>query len=912
MSVSLSNGVSLTVSTESLESKIEAATGKFVKNLSKSQKALGMTIDEFDRYVNANGKLVEGLTQAQIKMGQYVDEMGKLHTENGGFVSDLNKIEQALGFYADEFGVVRNAQHEVIRLTAEARKEIALKKAEAEKAEKIEVDAERKKQAEIERTARIAKEEREESQRYVQLVGQTFGAFSQISGQFASLLASIECTDDAVGGFRSTLIQVSEAAAVGFGTFQSVYLAFNNITKGLSTAKAGLVSTASVAGPASAALTGVGTAATTASVGVKALQVACGPVGMTLAAITAAVSAFITTSHKSADDVSNLSEHFKELEKRANAVNRSINSLKDALEFGAFQLPTSEFQNAAKALDDAREQLQKAIYNGYERGWGQKGANAAIEAFRQPDSAIDYKAMVDSLKRLDKKDAKPLLEEYQNQLASMDEYIAGVFKTARDSVQTESEKLEKEMNNIANVAELVRSKGDREGYNLLADYYGQLDDKLKAAKEKETQEAEKAAKAEQDKVLESLGALEYVQKAGEAQKKTVDSIDDFYRLVEKEWGDAFESGVMSTKEYGDAVAGLARSFQPVDMSDFLEIRDTLRDAYEQQIMSVDQASDAFEELKRNAQNIFKAKYDLDLEPPKFDANSVHGVNAALDDLRLALNEGIISQEQFNAGADRLAQRMTDVVLDGFEKGESSFQKAVEELNAAFFSGAISFQECVDAIEDLEGRAKNALSNELGVSFKGLELDYSAKLDKLQKAFDDDVLTKNEYEDAKKQLVDAARKAIPGVDSLVSTAEASFKETIEQLKKAFDDNIIEQDEYNQLVQDAKAKLAEAYEKESKKVESYDDEAMKKAWERFQKDEAKRKTVEKKTEPAKSSSSGSEALYLAQVKNSTANFQSKVQSTTENIYRTGREALWQSQQTNLYLQELVENAGPAVFG
>ena len=100
---SLSSGVSLTVSTDDFESKMDAATNKLAKILSKSQWALGMNIDELGRYVNAQGKCVEGLTLAQIRLGFYVDELGVVHTQNGGLVADLNKIEQALGFYADEF-----------------------------------------------------------------------------------------------------------------------------------------------------------------------------------------------------------------------------------------------------------------------------------------------------------------------------------------------------------------------------------------------------------------------------------------------------------------------------------------------------------------------------------------------------------------------------------------------------------------------------------------------------------------------------------------------------------------------------------------------------------------------------------------------------------------------------------------
>ena len=50
MSNSLSNGVSVTVSTDELESKIDAVSGKFIKTLTKSQKSLKMSIDEIGRY----------------------------------------------------------------------------------------------------------------------------------------------------------------------------------------------------------------------------------------------------------------------------------------------------------------------------------------------------------------------------------------------------------------------------------------------------------------------------------------------------------------------------------------------------------------------------------------------------------------------------------------------------------------------------------------------------------------------------------------------------------------------------------------------------------------------------------------------------------------------------------------------
>ncbi len=101
MSDLLSKGPTITVSTSELESKIDAATGKFIKSLSKSQKALGMSIDTMGRYVNAQGKCVEGLTQAQIKLGQYVDEEGKVLDRTGQLVRQTQAAVQAEKEYGD-------------------------------------------------------------------------------------------------------------------------------------------------------------------------------------------------------------------------------------------------------------------------------------------------------------------------------------------------------------------------------------------------------------------------------------------------------------------------------------------------------------------------------------------------------------------------------------------------------------------------------------------------------------------------------------------------------------------------------------------------------------------------------------------------------------------------------------------
>ena len=61
---------------------------------------------------------------------------------------------------------------------------------------------------------------------------------------------------------------------------------------------------------------------------------------------------------------------------------------------------------------------------------------------------------------------------------------------------------------------------------------------------------------------------------------------------------------------------------------------------------------------------------------------------------------------------------------------------------------------------------------------------------------------------------------------------------------------------------------------------------------------------KFEMAQSMSGGSEALYLAQVKNSTVNYQTRMQAATERMASLSDETLYQTQQSTMYLQMIAE--------
>lgn len=885
MSKFLSTGESFTVSTSELESKIDAATGKFIKSLSKSQKALGMSIDTMGRYVNAQGKCVEGLSQAQIKLGQYVDEEGKVRTENGGFVADLTKIEQALGFYATEMGTVFNAQHEFVRLTAECRRETVLKRAEADKAAKAlaeaaekeakaVAEAERAKQAELEKTLQKESEAIENQQRRVQITGQALGAVSQLTGQFASLLASIECTDEEVGGFRSGLIRLTEAISVGAGTFQSVYLGLNNFSKALPSIKAGLASTAAASAPASAGLAGVGASATAASVGMKAFQIACGPVGMAVAAIGAALAAFVATSHTGKTTTIELSDSFKEISDRAKEAGDSIRNVGDALKYGAFYKFGNELEEAQKKVAQTQEDFDSLIKK-------RTPSTFIVDQKRAEGWTNEALAMYarGGASKKEKENINQSLADYNEAMAEYNAVAQKLMDTLREEQKTEEEKAKELKSQYATLLSFAQTDEDRAAINKKIQ---SIDDSIAKIREKEAEKAaqaeretEKAAQAEREKAREALGVLEYVQKENEQRRSSAKTLEELRELNER-WKKAESDGVISSEELAAA-------------------------------------------QKQAAEEFLEKKYGIDLNVPEVDADSIEGINTGLKEIEEALNSSLITQDQHDKALKELTQKRIEAVPglqelidanDAAKKAEEDYAKALKFAEdyteeSPFDKGDVFSKEQLDILKNGEDE-----------TLRSAMIEYASAMETAAEGLKNQVISQETYDklvkranenlakaadEAAKKLKEDVRSEL-GIDSIMESLKSpvqKYNETMEKARKALEKEQISKEEFNALQE----KLNDDLLKQSEVKDDLKKEA----------DKVKSPASEGKTEPSKSMKSGSEELYLAQVKNSTSNYQSRIQSTTENLYKTSQESLWQSQQTNYYLQEMLEGSGSlAVFG
>lgn len=940
MSNSLSNGVSVTVSTDELESKIDAVSGKFIKTLSKSQKSLKMSIDEMGRYVNASGKVVEGLSLAQIKLGQYVDEEGKLHTANGGLVEDLNKIEQALGFYADEFGAVYNAQHEFIRLTADARKEIAANKAAAEKAAKEEVaaaekkaraiaeaaekeakakiEAERKFQAEAEKTKRLENEAREARQR-------ALGTLSQMTGQFASLLATLEGSDDEIGGFRSTLIQLAEAASAGIGTFTSLYSSINTVAKAAPGLKAGLSSILQTAPAAAAGLTGVGAAATTASVGMKALQIASGPVGIAIAAISAGLIAFMTSGHKTVDTNQKISDSFSEIEKKAKLAGDKIRDLNDVLKYGAFSQENNTLaawdERIAKAdikIKELEAKVQEAKASTSADATKYAGMGGAGSANWAREFAVDAA----------EKEVKKAQEERKALMAKYNEAARGLIEKIREEQTTEEKKaiaLREEYENLLSHAE------NQKEIDAINAKIASIDQKIAGIKEEELAQARKNA-----------GIDRYL----DAPKKELELTAEAYEKTRALW-------TQKAKELGleqDQVEAALANYRK-------EIDDSTKNAV---------ASDLGVDLKDVAKKSLVERFEL--------------LQQAIDKEILSAEESAAARLQLQTEQEKELETVADSIRDAKSGLDADRERAValQKINDDLKMRRISEKQNADLVAKVDqeyaatvASLRDQKARELGVSFDELKAgDYKSKIAALDELKKNKTISEPQYQNALKQLEDQALAAIPGLAELQSatkvaaTAQEKHAEIVKAITKANKEGMISDEKRRELLKKADKQLAEAKSKEAAQTKASTRsrlgidalmESLKSPLDKYRETmneiaaAAKSRSISKeerlalenkaaedywkvmrdsrtsegkssegklsssKTELASSVSSGSAELYLSQVKNQTANYQSRIQQTTENLYKASQEALYQSQQTNYYLQELLANNGNvAVWG
>jgi hypothetical protein len=547
----LSTGIKINVDATDLDVKFAKSAEALNRTLTKSQKALGVFYNEQGLLVNSQGQVVEGLSQAQIRLGYYVDELGRTRTYQGGFTEGLNASQKAMGWFTDELGNVYDRLGELVIASERATESLDDLK------------------DELADGSSASSEYETALQDMADGADQALGSLSQLAGQTSQLFATIQAATGENDAFTSSII----AASQGVTTFIETYGAVVGVMQYMDALRR-----------ATLAQEGATVAATVAQKGLNVAMKA-NPIGLIVggvAALTAAVATYKSTVKDAAVETSGA---FAEIEAAALKAGDAIKTAADIAKYGfATQNgPGAEYQTAFDKMQDAqiaKDRSAGALANtkGF---WGVVGAQ--LNVFAEDDENQTWGALFGTLRK-ERADAYADANERYNETAN--EYLAlqsQMIAKARESVQTESQKLEAERRNYE--ALLAKAKGTEEEATITA-YIKQLDEKIAAAKEtelaasrkpiseadytldsgvladavasgrytvEEAQAAYQGALDRQTQALESMGIADLMKEL-EAAKTPLQQLDDMTTKLNA----AYANGVIAQDKYADSLDAIAK------------------------------------------------------------------------------------------------------------------------------------------------------------------------------------------------------------------------------------------------------------------------------------------------------------------------------------------------------------------
>lgn len=964
----ISSGVKITASVDDLEKKLDYIMGKTSRTISKAQKEAGVHLSLTGQLLNKQGKLVEGLTLTQIKLGQYVDEMGKVRTIDDQYVADLNKIEQALGFYADELGDVYNAQGKYIRQTAEASR-AAAEQANAQN-EQVEA-SQRANDAIAESlngfsasfgqfatliaTLKGASGEIDGFSASLIKASQIFSTMSSAFGNVSGLVKGLQNAKESGEILFQRLGQLSETAnknvgglAGSIGKLSPAFAALGG--------PIGLV-TASVAALGAGIATAVAMESQTnlLSDSFKEIEKNAKKAGDSVRSLGDAL-------HYGAFQlpVAEYDAAFQKVQKAAEAVKKAQEARNQAAA-DAPSMGGAAYSFGVQGLDDElkRQQAeQKNAWAEYASVVKQMIATARDEQRTEVDKLNEQLDLFQKIKEQaelheelkNDADARKVVE---NQITALQEKIKEASERETDAAQARARRdagIDQYLTQPAKKAALSleayaeAAKKWREDAEKLGLTQVQVDEALKRYKDAvdENTKSELARRLGVD--FGSSGAL---------------SLNDKFIELRK----AYSDGIVSAQANANALAQLQdeRARELAEVSDSIKESKKVADAEEKRASALNRIADEYyaERISTEQFHSLRKKVESDfLETTKkfaderrqalerelgvsFDQGAAAKASEAfakyserLAKLQTARDNLEITQKQFDAGLSQLKDsaiaalpNLSNLMSSANQAATAEKEHAatLKEINEALKKRLIGEQDAARLRELANKREEERLENERKQKVSSLGLDAfiaagekekSARekileqYGKIQKAFREGLISQDQMSKARKsraaqlkkleqQEKEAARQAAAqrrqdmrsklGIDSLMESLKSpleKYRETMDEIQTALKSGAISQIERAAL--------------ENKAAQEY--------WNALQdRREQSGASSRAKTELAKSVSAGSAELYLSQVKNQTANYQSRIQQTTENLYKTSQEALYQSQQTNYYLQELLANNG-----
>jgi hypothetical protein len=647
----LSTGIKINVDATDLDVKFAKSAEALNRTLTKSQKALGLFYNEQGLLVNSQGQVVEGLSQAQIKLGQYVDELGRTRTYQGAFTEGLNASPKAMGWFSDEAG---NVSDRLARLVVESKR-----------ATNAFDDLERST-----RDAEAAQREYDDALSEMSSAADSaLGSLGSLGGQTAQLFATIQAATGENDAFTSSIIAASEGVSV----FIDTYGAFVGVMQYMDALRRATV-----------ALEGATVAATVAQKGLNTAMKA-NPVGLIVGGVAALTAAVATYKSTVKDAAAESSGAFAEIEAAARRAGDAIKSAADIARFASVGSPKSYSDLESEFNRIQAEQAKNLAMVDAGPGWlertfgavGDRGGAATAAVDRAAAAAEAAQANLDALNERE--------TEVGNALVDMRRQL---LTKARESVQTESQKLEAEKRNY--VAMLKDAQTAEEVATINA-YIAQLNGKIADAREKELAASRKPI-SEADYSFDS-GALEQAvangrytieeaqaayQGALDRQAKALDDmkipeileslktvktplqqLDD----VATQLNAAYQNGVVSQSKYNEAIAGITQKRSELET---LEAQAAQKEADERNA-EIRSKYGVDEALRSIESEVLAQKTPLEL------------MNDAIAGYREAMKQGAIDVVTFNKLSENERQKYLKATQDATDAAERERRDKIAAL-----------------------------------------------------------------------------------------------------------------------------------------------------------------------------------------------------------------------------------------
>lgn len=672
----LSTGIKINVDATDLDVKFAKSAEALNRTLTKSQKALGVFYNEQGLLVNSQGQVVEGLSQAQIKLGQYVDELGRTRTYQGGFTEGLNASQKAMGWFSDELGNVYNRMGELVIASERVADSLG------DIGESID-DATTGMQSYYAAINDMADG-----------ADKAMSSLSSLAGQTSQLFATIQAATGENDAFTSSIISASH----GVITFIETYGAIVGVMEYMDALRRATI-----------AQEGATVAATVAQKGLNAAMKA-NPIGLIVGGVVALASAVATYKSTVKDAAAGTSGSFAEIEAAALKAGDAIKTAADIAKYGLrgpetyagiadeYDKLAQEKASAQKIVDAENQRRAVVAAAGGQRGFTiDLFTDASEKAFNEAEATI---------KAVDERQ-KIVGEE----LAEMQ---ARLLAKARESVQTESQKLEAEKRNYE--ALLANAKGTEEEATITA-YIKQLDEKIAAAKEEEVAESRKPI-SEADYTLDS-GALADAVASG---RYTVEEAQAAYQGALDRQTQALESmGIV------DLMKELETAKTPLQQLDDMTTK--LNEAYANGVIAQDKYAESLDAIAKKRADEQK-KIDDAAKAAADEANaklrSETGIDGALSEIEAEIKAQKTPFETMN---DAIAGYRT-----AMEKGAidlATFDKLSKHEHDKYLKAT---KDATDAAEQ-ERRSKiESLRSESGIDtlLESLKSPWQKYLDKLDK------------------------------------------------------------------------------------------------------------------------------------------------------------------------------------